>query len=224
MKQSTLQQNIDWSKSIDRDRVFDPLICQLTGPGDRVLDLGCGKGDLLLRLKREKGIRELGIELDSEYAADCLAGGLNVIQGDLEENIIDFDDDSFDLVILNQVMLSVPNPLELLKNGLRVGKRVVITFPNFAHWRIRLQIMFRGRLPVNRNLPYEWYETPNIRLATVDDFINLCRSRHIKINRKKFVSQGGNGGLKEILLWPNLRSSLVLFCLSREMNSDFLPG
>ncbi len=214
MNQTKLQHNIDWSRSTSRDRVFDHLICQLTGTGERVLDLGCGSGDLLLLLKREKGIRELGIELDSEYAADCLARGLSVIQGDLEESINDFNANSFDLIILNQVMLSVPNPLKLLENGLRVGKRVIITFPNFAHWRIRLQIMFRGRLPVNRYLPYEWYETPNIRLATVDDFMNLCQQKQITLLEKQFISQSSNGKLRPVIFRPNLRSSVALFCLT----------
>lgn len=214
MNQIKLHRNTDWSKSVARDRIFDETICGLTREKERVLDLGCGSGELLYRLKKEKKVQELGIELDSEYVADCLARGLRVIQGDLEESITDFDDNSFDVVILNQVMLSVPNPLDLLENGLRVGKRVIITFPNFAHWRIRLQIMLRGRLPVNRDLPYEWYETPNIRLATVDDFTHLCQLKKIALLEKQFISQCGNGKLSPIFFRPNLRSSLALFCLA----------
>jgi len=214
MSQIKLHRDTDWSKSIARDRVFDEAICGLTRQEERVLDLGCGSGELLYRLKKEKQVQELGIELDSEYVADCLARGLRVIQGDLEESIIDFDDNAFDLVILNQVMLSVPNPLDLLENGLRVGKRVVITFPNFAHWKIRLQIMLRGRLPVNKDLPYEWYETPNIRLATVDDFMNLCQQKQITLLEKQFISQSSNGKLRPINFRPNMRSSVALFCLA----------
>ncbi len=214
MSQIKLHRDTDWSKSIARDRVFDEAICGLTRQKERVLDLGCGSGDLLYRLKKEKQVQELGIELDPEYVADCLARGLRVIQGDLEESIIDFEDNAFDLVILNQVMLSVPNPLDLLENGLRVGKRVVITFPNFAHWKIRLQIMLRGRLPVNKDLPYEWYETPNIRLATVDDFMNLCQQKQITLLEKQFISQSSNGKLRPIIFRPNLRSSVALFCLA----------
>jgi methionine biosynthesis protein MetW len=214
MNQVKLHRNTDWSKSIARDRVFDEIICGLTRQQERVLDLGCGSGELLYRLKKEKQVQELGIELDSDYVADCLSRGLRVIQGDLEESIIDFDDSTFDLVILNQVMLSVPKPLDLLENGLRVGKRVVITFPNFAHWKIRLQIMLRGRLPVNKDLPYEWYETPNIRLATVDDFMNLCQQKQITMLEKQFISQSSNGKHRPIIFRPNLRSSVALFCLA----------
>lgn len=215
MTQIINQKDIDWSRSLTRDRLFDAAICSLARTGERVLDLGCGSGDLLARLKKEKKIKELGIEIHSDHVADCLSRGLSVIQGDLEQTIIDFDADSFDLVIMNQIMLSVPNPLNLLEHVLRVGRRTVVTFPNFAYWRIRMQLLFRGRLPVNRDLPFEWYDTPNIRLATVDDFTGLCRKNRIMIEYSLFMRQGRDGRAGSILFRPNLRSSQVLFCLAK---------
>ncbi|WP_051617106.1 methionine biosynthesis protein MetW [Desulfonatronovibrio hydrogenovorans] len=214
MKSSTKGFSIDWSKSLDRDRYFDPFILKLAKPQDQVLDLGCGRGELLLELKRHKQINELGIELDSEYVADCLSRGLRVIQGDLEESVADFGYNHFDLVILNQVLLSVASPLQLLRHSLRIGRKVAVTFPNFAHWRVRMQILFKGRLPVNRDLPYEWHETPNIRLATVDDFTALCKQIRADITHKHFAGQGPRKQFSPITLLPNLRSSLALFCLS----------
>lgn len=215
MQDADIRTGIDWSRSIPRDRIFDPVIAELTGPGERVLDLGCGRGDLLDRLKKEKKIMELGIELDPEHVADCLSRGLSVIQGDMEESVADFEDDYFDLVVMNQVMLSVKDPLYLLENSLRISRRVVVSFPNFAHWKIRLQIMFKGRLPVNRDLPYEWYNTPNIRLSTVDDFEILCAKIKAGIDQRYFAGQDAKGRFAKISFWPNLRSSLALFCLSR---------
>ena len=203
----------DWHKSLTRDRELDPYILELARSGERVLDLGCGRGELLKKLKKEKHVHEQGIELNSEHVADCLAQGLSVIQADLEEGLQDFLGDYFDMVILNQVLLIVKNPLSLLHQALRIGQRVVVTFPNFAHWRIRLQLMLKGRLPVNQTLPYKWYETPEIRLTTIKDFQELCREMQVEILDQRFLQLNSLMYNRSISLWPNLRSTVALFCL-----------
>ncbi|WP_052507492.1 methionine biosynthesis protein MetW [Desulfonatronovibrio magnus] len=220
MNNDLVDKNINWSASQDRDRYFDQIICSLTRSKSRVLDLGCGKGELLHMLKDLKSIDELGVELDPEQVADCLARGLRVIQSDLMESISDYEPGAFDLIILNQILLSVPSPEKLLKASLQAANQVIVTFPNFAHWRIRLQLMFKGRLPVNRDLPYEWYETPNIRLVTVDDFVLLCRKLKAEIRESHHAGQGPSGKFSKITWQPNLRSSIALFVLSSYHYND----
>ena len=213
MQASEGKVRFDWKRSLHRDRELDPYILELAGCGERVLDLGCGRGELLKKLKEEKNVREQGIELDSEHVADCLAQGLSVIQADLEEGLNDFLGDCFDLVILNQVLLTVKDPLALLQQALRIGHRAVVTFPNFAHWRIRLHLLFTGRLPVNQTLPYKWYESPEIRLATIKDFQELCRELQLEIVSKRFLQLNYLVQNRQINVWPNLRSTVALFCL-----------
>ncbi len=209
----------DWQKSLPRDRELDPLILDIARPRERVLDLGCGRGELLSKLKQEKQVREQGIELNADHVADCLARGLSVIQADLEEGLHDFLGDYFDLVILNQVLLTVKTPLTLLQQALRIGQRVVVTFPNFAHWRIRLKLMFQGRLPLNQTLPYKWYETPEIRVTTIKDFQELCRELQAEILEQRFFQLNYLMHNRKISFWPNLRSTVALFCLRQ--NSSF---
>jgi len=203
----------DWQRSLYRDRELDPYIIELVGTGERVLDLGCGRGELLKKLKEEKQVQEQGIELNSEHVADCLTQGLSVIQADLEEGLNDFLGDCFDLVILNQVLLTVKDPLALLQQALRIGQRAVVTFPNFAHWRIRLHLLLTGRLPVNQTLPYKWYETPEIRLATIKDFQELCREMQVEIVSRRFLQLNYLVQNRQVNIWPNLRSTVALFCL-----------
>lgn len=213
MQASEGKVRFDWKRSLHRDRELDPYILELAGSGERVLDLGCGRGELLKKLKEEKQVREQGIELNSEHVADCLAQGLSVIQADLEEGLNDFLGDCFDLVILNQVLLTVKDPLALLQQALRIGRRAVVTFPNFAHWRIRLHLLLTGRLPVNQTLPYKWYESPEIRLATIKDFQELCRELQVEIVSRRFLQLNYLVQNRQINIWPNLRSTVALFCL-----------
>ncbi|EFI35039.1 methionine biosynthesis protein MetW [Desulfonatronospira thiodismutans ASO3-1] len=213
MQASDDKVRFDWKRSLHRDRELDPYIMELAGTGERVLDLGCGRGELLKKLKEEKQVREQGIELNSEHVADCLAQGLSVIQADLEEGLNDFLGDCFDLVILNQVLLTVKNPLALLQQALRIGHRAVVTFPNFAHWRIRLHLLLTGRLPVNQTLPYKWYESPEIRLATIKDFQELCREMQVEIVSRRFLQLNYLVQNRKVNIWPNLRSTVALFCL-----------
>lgn len=196
-----------------RDRALDSLLVELTGEGERVLDLGCGSGELLGRLRDERGVHERGVEIDGELAAEAIARGLAVVEGDLEEGLRSLGDRSFDLVILNQVLPLVRDPLGIVDASLRVGGRVAVTFPNFAFWRIRWQIGLRGRLPVTAALPFQWHETPHVRYFTVAEFREACRRRRWRILHDRYVSLNGGGTPGRVARWPNLRASLALFVL-----------
>jgi methionine biosynthesis protein MetW len=198
-----------------RDRALDDEISRLVSPGDSLLDLGCGPGDLLLRLKEEKSVLERGIEIDGPAVAEAIARGLSVVEGDLEEGLSFLGDSSYDLVIINHVLPQVRDPLDLVSSALRVGKKVIVTFPNFAYWRVRLQLFLAGRLPVTQDLPYAWYDTPHIRLFTVADFRAQCGERGWRVLEERFVSRNGNGRSRPTRWAPNLRSSLALFLLAR---------
>ncbi|GAB6059711.1 methionine biosynthesis protein MetW [Desulfonatronum parangueonense] len=210
-----IPQQVDWSRSQPRDRALDEAISGLVPHKARVLDLGCGNGDLLMRLKADRAVEERGVELDPDAVAECLSRGLSVIQADLEESLCDLREGSFDVVVLNQVLLATANPLHLLTEALRVGRRVLVSFPNFTYWRIRSQIVFKGRLPVNPALPYQWYDTPNIRLVTVKDFRILCREKGWSVFREIFVNLDRHDQPHSVRFWPNLRASLALFALER---------
>lgn len=206
---------VDWTLTRLRDRALDELIVPYIREGDRVLDLGCGSGDLILRLKQQKRIQERGIEIDGNAVTEAIAKGLSVIHGDLEDGLGYLDDRCYDLVILNQVITVIGDPVSILEESLRVGHRVAVTFPNFAFFRTRVQLAIHGRLPVTPSLPYQWYDTPNIRLVTVKDFRNLCHREGIKIQGEHFVALDKNGQFDPIRLWPNLRASSALFMLEQ---------
>jgi methionine biosynthesis protein MetW len=197
-----------------RDRALDDQISSIVEEGEKVLDLGCGRGDLLARLKKEHRIQESGIEIEGESASEAIARGLSVTHGDLEDSLTSIGDRSWDLVILNQVITIIRDPVAILRESLRVGMRVAVTFPNFAGFRTRAQLAFRGRLPVTPSLPYQWYDTPNIRLVTVKDFRSLCRQMELQILKEAFVGRTMDGRFKPISAWPNLRASSALFVVT----------
>jgi len=206
--------SVDWTLTHLRDRALDTRIVSYIDTNERVLDLACGRGDLLLRLKGERNVREAGIEMDGDAVSEAIANGLSVVHGDLEEGLSHLRDGSYDLVILNQVITVIRDPVTLLKESLRVGRRVIVTFPNFASWRNRLHLAAGGKLPVTPNLPYQWYDTPNIRLVTVKDFRNLSRQLELKIEGEAFVALNGEGNFWPVKFWPNLRASAALFLVS----------
>ena len=153
-----------------------------------VLDLGCGKGDLLDFLRTHKKIRGVGIEQDEEKVACAISRGLTVLQGDLSMEVVDYPDNRFDYIVLSQTLQQVYEPAELLKELVRIGRRVIVSFPNFSHWGVRLQVLLAGRAPKNDHLPYDWYDTPNIRVITMKDFrlfmkeIGVCILKETAIN------------------------------------------
>ncbi len=178
--------------------------------GSTVLDLGCGDGSLLSALAKEKQVRAQGIELSDQAIYSCVAAGLSVFQQDIDTGLTEFADKSFDFVILYQTFQQVKKPDFVLTEALRVGKRVIVGFPNFCNIVDRFQIFFKGHVPVTSSLPYEWYDTPNLHFLSIADFTAYCRKRNIKIVSSSFAAKN-----KQIRLLPNLFGETGLFLLSK---------
>ncbi len=186
------------------------LILELVPNGASVLDLGCGDGELLSALVRERKARAQGIEIDEQAIYRCVAMGLSVLHGDIDTGLPEYSDKSFDYVVLNQSLQQVKSPDTVLREALRVGKWVILGFPNFAHVSARFQLFFRGRTPITPSLPYEWHDTPNLHFLSISDFYQYCRRREIKVNRALFV-----GKKRRVRLFPNLFASSGIFLLSQ---------
>jgi methionine biosynthesis protein MetW len=167
------------------------MIADMVEPGSRVLDVGCGDGALLKLLAEKKHVDARGIELSRDGVASCVARGLAVIQGDADTDLRDYPDDGFDYVILSQTIQATRNPRRVLEQMLRVGRRAIVSFPNFGHWRVRTGLMFRGRMPVTENLPDAWYETPNIHFCTIHDFYDLVQDIGAVMERAQALNASG---------------------------------
>ena len=165
------------------NKINQNLISSLINNNDKVLDIGCGNGDLLYYLEKTKNIQGQGIEISHLGVKESVTKGLSVIQGDADEDLISFTDNTFDVVILSDTLQATHKPKEVLKQMLRIGKKCIICIPNFGYWKYRLQILFYGIMPVTKTLSEPWYSTPNIHLCTIKDFINLCNSLNIEINK-----------------------------------------
>ena len=164
-------------------RVDLQLIADMVKPDTRALDVGCGDGALLAYLVNFKRVDARGMELSQAGVNACVANGLSVIQGDADADLRAYPDNAFDYVILSQTLQATREPREVLLQMLRVGKRAIVSFPNFAHWHVRLRLVFGGRMPETASLPYKWYDTPNIHLCSIDDFRALCRDMGVRIER-----------------------------------------
>ena len=188
------------------------VIVDLIEEGSRVMDLGCGDGDLLKALKVIKHVRAEGIDLAEEAIQSCVAKGLfNVHHGDVDEGLADYQDKSVDYVILTNTIQVLHRPLFLIKEMARVGKKCIISFPNFGFWRIRIQLLLNGRMPKSPRLPYEWYDTPNIHLTTLADFRDFCRVADLRILREIPLRTGVAGGCRIVHTLPNLMADAAIF-------------
>ena len=178
-------------------------------PRARVLDLGCGDGSLLRFLAEQRDAIGYGVEIDDDGVLACTANGVNVIQGNMERGLSAFADDSFDYVILSQTLQAVRSSEQVVREMLRVGREGIVTFPNFGYWRNRLQVM-RGNMPVSGNLPYSWFDTPNIHLCTITDFERFCRDHDVHILERIVMRNG-----RAVTLLPNLLGSLAVYRFER---------
>jgi methionine biosynthesis protein MetW len=167
------------------------MIADMVEPGSRVLDVGCGDGALLKILAETRSVDARGIELSRDGVANCVTHGLAVIQGDADTDLVDYPDDSFDYVILSQTIQATRNPRRVLEQMLRIGRRAIVSFPNFGHWRVRRDLLLKGRMPVTENLPDAWYETPNIHFCTIHDFYDLVKDIGAVTERARALDASG---------------------------------
>jgi methionine biosynthesis protein MetW len=191
-------------------RADHTVIVDLIGPKSRVLDLGCGDGALLETLIKQKGCQGSGIEIDEQQIYKCVEKGVSVSHGNIDSGLADYSDRRFDYVILHESLQQVLHPRAVILEALRVGKKVIVGIPNFCHINARLQQFFRGRVPVTKELPYEWFDTPNLRFLSIKDFIAFCKMNDIRI-----VKQRAIGRAKEIILFPNLFAHIGIFLLEK---------
>ena len=198
-------------------RVDLQQVADLVRPGSRVLDVGCGDGALLAYLVAHKQVDGRGLELSMARVRAAVTQGLSVIQGNLETDLKDYPSGAFDYAVLSQTLQATHRPREVLEQLLRIGRRAIISFPNFAHWRIRMSIMFGGRMPVTLTLADAWYDTPNIHLCTILDFVDLCRTLNVRIEQGLALNgQGLPRGFSPLAAHANFFSEQAVFVLTRE--------
>ncbi|MBA4503656.1 methionine biosynthesis protein MetW [Marinobacterium marinum] len=190
------------------------IINEWIAPGSRVLDLGCGEGELLAHLTSEKQVTGYGLEIDHDNLTACIENGVNVIEKDIDDGLTSIGNASFDTVVMTQALQSMHRPDLIVDEMLRIGRECIVTFPNFAHWRARGYLAFRGKMPVSKFLPYTWYNTPNIHFCTFKDFEQLCVDRNIEILERTVVDHQHRHHWW-IKLWPNMLGEIAIYRITR---------
>ena len=190
------------------------IIQQWIQPGSRVLDLGCGQGELLHYLQNHRQVHGYGLEIDPDNINTCIARGVNVIDKNLDHGLDNFEDQSFDTVVMTQALQAVHYPDRILEDMLRIGREAILTFPNFGRWRCRLYLGTKGRMPVSEFMPYTWYNTPNIHFCTFKDFENLCHERSVRILDRLVVDQTHRSS-RLSAMWPNLLGEVAIYRVTR---------
>lgn len=191
------------------------VVAGMVEPGARVLDLGCGDGDLLAELISRRGCRGQGVELSREALHACVERGVPVVEADIDRGLPDFEDGSFDVVVLSQTLQAVRRPPLVLREMTRVGRLGIVSFPNFGHWRPRVQLLVRGKMPVTRTLPYRWHETPNIHLCTIRDFEALARAEGLTLLARRLLRPSGAAAPGFASRRPNLLAAGAAYLLRR---------
>ncbi len=192
------------------NRLDHQIIYRIVERGARVLDLGCGTGDLLYLLAREKGAQVQGIEVNDLAIYECVKKGLSVFHGDIESGLAEYPDQSFDYVILNQSMQEVKKVGWLFEEALRIASKIIVGFPNFAFFQARAMLLFRGKAPITSSLPFRWYDTPNVRFLSFSDFKDFCREKQLKIVEAHYL-----GKKRSIHFWPNLFALNGIFVVAK---------
>ena len=191
------------------------VIAELLPNNISVLDVGCGDGSLMKLLINEKNIKARGLEIKKEHVKKCINNGLSVIEGDAETELNQFPDQTFDFVVLSQTLQAFYNPEKVLKDMLRVGKSVIVSIPNFGFWKVRGSLLFFGKMPITKTLPYSWYDTPNLHMCTIKDMFKFCLDKNIKINRIIGINEDKTSEIKKNNLEiKNLFSKIGIFLLS----------
>ena len=196
------------------------VIASWIEPKTKVLDLGCGEGVLLAYLQKNKQVSGTGIERLEAKAAQCIRKGLSVLQGDINEEVLDYQDNTFDYAILSQTLQQVYNPAQLIQSLLRIGKKVIVSFPNFGNWYIRFQVLVSGCAPKTKELPYNWYDTPNIRVLSIKDFRLFLKKSGITILKEVAINTHHHEMKGNIIKYlPNLRASYGIFLIGKDRSS-----
>ena len=198
-------------------RIDHLVIADLVKPGTRVLDVGCGDGELLKLLEMTRGVDGRGVEISQKGVNESVARGLSVIQGDADSDLTDYPDQAFDFVILSQTLQATHHPRVVVEQMLRIGRRAIVSFPNFGNWRVRTALSFKGRMPVTKSLPYSWYDTPNIHFCTIRDFVGLCDEVGATIETSMVLHRDGrkSTAFGAMLWFWNLFGQQAVFVLKR---------
>lgn len=196
----------------DKIKLENYIIKDFVDENSKVLELGCGSGELLQLLHSEKNADVQGLEINEECIRECIKRGVPVLHGDIESGLSEYSDNSFDYVVLEQTFQELKNADAVIQNALKIGNKVIVSFPNFAYYKSRIQMFFLGKSPVTKTLPYVWYNTPNLHFLSILDFAGYCNDRNIVVEDKKFIA-----GNRPVNLFPNLFAEIGIFVISKKI-------